>query len=100
MSAAALLRKAEAAGLRLYVANGKLHGRGAEPTPELRAELAARGPELIAFLAPKPGLKQESEAFLRAVCRFFPGAKIVNQRAASRGNLKQASIVKGGANYD
>jgi hypothetical protein len=54
MSSAALIEKARAAGLALSVSNGKLRGKGLEPTPQLLAELRAHRAELVAFLATTP----------------------------------------------
>jgi hypothetical protein len=74
--------KAEAASIRLYVADGKLRARGStELSPELRAELTSHRSELIALLSkPKRTFKEESEDFLEQCRKFWPGAKIVNQR--------------------
>jgi hypothetical protein len=76
MTALAILRKASSYGLKLRAENGKLYGKGVEPTPELRAEIAEHQLQLIQLLTPSPrSFKQQSEEFLREVRRFWPGTK-------------------------
>jgi hypothetical protein len=50
MSAQSVLEKAAAQGIALYVAGGRIRGRGAKPDPAFLAELREHEAELVDLL--------------------------------------------------
>jgi hypothetical protein len=79
LSAQTTIERAKTEGVTLEIRKGVLWGKGKKPTPELSSQINQHKAEIIALLK-RASFKAESQNFLFAARKYWPDAKIVDER--------------------